>query len=112
MIVTSQPYAIIEKIHKNYNVGDHYPQCRKEPIIHQEKAVLRRLLRVQSLMIQIYYGSPQAFITISENVHIIGRFVETGRSKNKVTTLWCRPYFTDFASWREANYGRIESFTL
>lgn len=80
MIVTSQPDAIIEKIHKKLNRGATIIHNAEGTYNHQEKAVLLTVItraEFNEFKDIMKKADPQAFITISENVHIIGRFVET-----------------------------------
>lgn len=79
MIVTSQPDAIIEKIHKKLNRGATIIHNAEGTYNHQEKAVLLTVItraEFNEFKDIMKKADPQAFITISENVHIIGRFVE------------------------------------
>ena len=80
MIVTSQPDAIIEKIHKKLHRGATIIHNAEGTYNHQAKAVLLTVI-TRSEFNEFKYimrkADPQAFITISDNVHIIGRFVET-----------------------------------
>ena len=80
MIVTSQPDAIIEKIHKKLHRGATIIHNAEGTYNHQEKAVLLTVItraEFNEFKFIMKKADPQAFITISENVHIIGRFVET-----------------------------------
>ena len=80
MIVTSHPDAIIEKIHKKLNRGATIIHNAEGTYNHQEKAVLLTVItraEFNEFKYIMKKADPQAFITISENVHIIGRFVET-----------------------------------
>ena len=80
MIVTSQPDAIIEKIHKKLNRGATIIHNAEGTYNHQEKAVLLTVItraEFNEFKYIMKKADPQAFITISENVHIIGYFVET-----------------------------------
>ena len=80
MIVTSQPDAIIEKIHKRLHRGATIIHNAEGTYNHQEKAVLLTVItraEFNEFKYIMKKADPQAFITISENVHIIGRFVET-----------------------------------
>ena len=79
MIVTSQPDAIIEKIHKKLHRGATIIHNAEGTYNHQEKAVLLTVItraEFNEFKYIMKKADPQAFITISENVHIIGRFVE------------------------------------
>ena len=80
MIVTSQPDAIIDKIHKKLHRGATIIHNAEGTYNHQEKAVLLTVItraEFNEFKYIMKKADPQAFITISENVHIIGRFVET-----------------------------------
>ena len=80
MIVTSHPDAIIEKIHKKLNRGATIIHNAEGTYNHQEKAVLLTVItraEFNEFKYIMKKADPQAFITISENVHIIGYFVET-----------------------------------
>ena len=80
MIVTSQPDAIIEKIHKKLHRGATIIHNAEGTYNHQEKVVLLTVItraEFNEFKYIMKKADPQAFITISENVHIIGRFVET-----------------------------------
>ena len=80
MIVTSQPDAIIENIHKKLHRGATIIHNAEGTYNHQEKAVLLTVItraEFNEFKYIMKKADPQAFITISENVHIIGRFVET-----------------------------------
>lgn len=80
MIVTSHPDAIVEKIHKKLNRGATIIHNAEGTYNHQEKAVLLTVItraEFNEFKYIMKKADPQAFITISENVHIIGRFVET-----------------------------------
>ena len=80
MIVTSQPDAIIEKIHKKLHRGATIIHNAEGTYNHQEKAVLLTVItraEFNEFKYIMKKADPQAFITISENVHIIGYFVET-----------------------------------
>ena len=80
MIVTSHPDAIVEKIHKKLNRGATIIHNAEGTYNHQEKAVLLTVItraEFNEFKYIMKKADPQAFITISENVHIIGYFVET-----------------------------------
>lgn len=80
MIVTSQPDAIIEKIHKKLHRGATIIHNAEGTYNHQVKAVLLTVItraEFNEFKYIMRKADPQAFITISDNVHIIGRFVET-----------------------------------
>ena len=80
MIVTSHPDAIVEKIHKKLNRGATIIHNAAGTYNHQEKAVLLTVItraEFNEFKYIMKKADPQAFITISENVHIIGYFLET-----------------------------------
>lgn len=80
MIVTSQPDDIIEKIHKKLHRGATIIHNAEGTYNHQAKAVLLTVItraEFNEFKYIMRKADPQAFITISDNVHIIGRFVET-----------------------------------
>lgn len=79
MIVTSHPDAIVEKIHKKLNRGATIIHNAEGTYNHQEKAVLLTVItraEFNEFKYIMKKADPQAFITISENVHIIGYFLE------------------------------------
>ena len=80
MIVTNNPDKVIAKSIKNCTVEQPWSTMQKEPIIMREKQSWLRLSHEQSLMIlntSWKQVDPTAFVSVSENVHILGRFVET-----------------------------------
>ena len=80
MIVTSHPDAIVEKIHKKLNRGATIIHNAEGTYNHQEKAVLLTVItraEFNEFKYIMKKADPQAFITISENVNIIGYFLET-----------------------------------
>ena len=80
MIVTSHPDAIVEKIHKKLNRGATIIHNAEGTYNHQEKSVLLTVItraEFNEFKYIMKKADPQAFITISENVHIIGYFLET-----------------------------------
>ena len=80
MLVTSHPDAIVEKIHKKLNRGATIIHNAEGTYNHQEKAVLLTVItraEFNEFKYIMKKADPQAFITISENVHIIGYFLET-----------------------------------
>ena len=80
MIVTSHPDSIVEKIHKKLNRGATIIHNAEGTYNHQEKAVLLTVItraEFNEFKYIMKKADPQAFITISENVHIIGYFLET-----------------------------------
>ena len=80
MIVTSHPDAMVEKSHKKLNRGATIIHNAEGTYNHQEKAVLLTVItraEFNEFKYIMKKADPQAFITISENVHIIGYFLET-----------------------------------
>ena len=79
MIVTSNPDAVIEKIHNKLHRGATMIHDAEGTYNHQRKAVLITVITraefndFKHIMKQV---DPTAFVSVSENVHILGRFVE------------------------------------
>ena len=79
MIVTSNPDAVIEKIHHKLHRGATMIHDAEGTYNHERKAVLITVITraefndFKLIMKQVY---PTAFVSVSENVHILGRFVE------------------------------------
>ena len=80
MIVTSNPDKVIEKIHKKLHRGATMIHDAEGTYNHERKAVLITVITraefndFKHIMKQV---DPTAFVSVSENVHILGRFVET-----------------------------------
>jgi len=73
------PEKIIEKTHKRLHRGATIIHNAEGTYNHQEKAVLLTVItraEFNEFKFLMEKADPQAFITISDNVHIIGRFVE------------------------------------
>ena len=79
MIITSHPERVIEKIHKKLHRGATIINDAEGTYNHQQKAVLITVItraeynEFKHIMKKV---DPTAFVSISENVHILGRFVE------------------------------------
>lgn len=79
MIITSHPERVIEKIHKKLHRGATMINDAEGTYNHQQKAVLITVItraeynEFKHIMKKV---DPTAFVSISENVHILGRFVE------------------------------------
>lgn len=79
MIITSYPDKVIEKIHKKLHRGATIINDAEGTYNHQHKAVLITVItrsefnEFKHIMRKV---DPTAFVSISENVHILGRFVE------------------------------------
>lgn len=79
MIITSQPDRVIQKIHKKLHRGATMIHDAEGTYNHQEKTVLITVItraeynEFKHIMKKV---DPTAFVSISENVHILGRFVE------------------------------------
>lgn len=79
MIITSHPERVIEKIHKKLHRGATIINDAEGTYNHQHKAVLITVItraefnEFKHIMKKV---DPTAFVSISENVHILGRFVE------------------------------------
>lgn len=79
MIITSHPERVIEKIHKKLHRGATIINDAEGTYNHQQKAVLITVItraeynEFKHIMKKV---DPTAFVSISENIHILGRFVE------------------------------------
>ena len=79
MIITSHPERVIEKIHKKLHRGATIINDAEGTYDHQQKAILITVItraefnEFKHIMRKV---DPTAFVSISENVHILGRFVE------------------------------------
>ena len=79
MIVTSNPDAVIEKIHNKLHRGATMIHDAEGTYNHERKTVLITVITraefndFKHIMKQV---DPTAFVSVSENVHILGRFVE------------------------------------
>ena len=80
MIVTNNPDKVIAKIHKKFHRGATMIHDAEGTYNHERKAVLITVITraefndFKHIMKQV---DPTAFVSVSENVHILGRFVET-----------------------------------
>lgn len=78
-IVTSHPERVIHMIHKRLHRGVTSINDAEGTYKHEQKAVLITILTCEEypefkwLMLKT---DPQAFVSVAENVRIIGRFVE------------------------------------
>jgi len=79
MIITSCPDKVIEKIHNRLHRGATMINGAEGTYNHQEKAILITVItraEYNEFKYIIRKTDPQAFVSVSENVHILGRFVE------------------------------------
>lgn len=79
MIVTSKPERVIDKIHKNLHRGVTCVNNAEGTYTHEKKAVLITILTREEypgFKCIMKKADPHAFVSVAENVHIIGRFVE------------------------------------
>ena len=79
MIITSCPDKVIEKIHKRLHRGATMINGAEGTYNHQEKAILITVItraEYSEFKYIMRKTDPQAFVSVSENVHILGRFVE------------------------------------
>ena len=79
MIITSSPEKVIEKIHKRLHRGATMINGAEGTYNHQEKAILITVItraEYNDFKDIIQKTDPQAFVSVAENVHILGRFVE------------------------------------
>lgn len=79
MIITSHPERVIDKIHNKLHRGATIINGAEGTYNHEQKAVLITVItraefnEFKYIMNQI---DPTAFVSVSDNVHILGRFVE------------------------------------
>lgn len=79
MIVTSNPDAVIEKIHNKLHRGATMIHDAEGTYNHERKAVLITVItraEFNDFKLIMKQVDPTAFVSVSENVHILGRFVE------------------------------------
>ncbi|KXT72779.1 Integral membrane protein [Streptococcus sp. DD10] len=79
MIVTSHPEKVIAKIHKRLQRGATIINDAEGTYNHQHKAVLITVItraEYNEFKYIMKKSDPDAFVSISDNVHILGRFVE------------------------------------
>ena len=79
MIITSYPDKVIEKIHNRLHRGATMINGAEGTYNHQEKAILITVItrtEYNDFKDIIQRTDPQAFVSVAENVHILGRFVE------------------------------------
>ncbi|EHJ57028.1 hypothetical protein HMPREF9318_00923 [Streptococcus urinalis FB127-CNA-2] len=78
-IVTSKPNRVIKMVHKKLNRGVTCINDAEGTYNHEKKAVLITIITREEYNDFKYLMSkadPKAFVSIAENVHIIGRFVD------------------------------------
>ena len=79
MIITSYPEAVIEKIHNKLHRGATIINGAEGTYNHEKKAVLITVItraefnEFKHIMRKV---DPHAFVSVADNVHILGRFVE------------------------------------
>ena len=79
IIITSHPEKVIEKIHNRLHRGATMINGAEGTYNHQEKVVLITVItraEYNEFKHIIRKSDPQAFVSVAENVHILGRFVE------------------------------------
>lgn len=79
LIVTSQPDRVIKKIHKQLHRGVTLINDAEGTYNHERKAVLITIITREEYAEFKYLmkkSDPNAFVSISEDVHILGRFVD------------------------------------
>ena len=79
MIVTSKPEKVIAMIHRKLHRGVTSINDAEGTYNHEKKAVLLAIITREEYNDFKYFmrkADPQAFISVAENVHIIGRFVD------------------------------------
>ena len=79
MIVTSNPDPVIRMIHKKLHRGVTMINDAEGTYNHEKKAVLLAIITREEYTDFKYYmrkADPKAFVSITENVHILGRFVD------------------------------------
>ena len=78
-IVTSNPDAVIEKIHNKLHRGATIIHDAEGTYNHERKAILITVItraEFNDFKLIMKQVDPTAFVSVSENVHILGRFVE------------------------------------
>lgn len=79
MIITNQPERVIKKIHNRLHRGATCINDAEGTYNHEKKAILIAVItraeynEFKQIMKET---DPQAFVSVAENVHILGRFVE------------------------------------
>lgn len=79
MIVTSHPEPVIKMIHKKLHRGVTCINDAEGTYNHERKAVLLAIITREEYSDFKHYmrkADPSAFVSIAENVHILGRFVD------------------------------------
>lgn len=80
MIVTNNPEEVTERIHHKLHRGATMIHDAEGTYNHERKSILITVITraefndFKAIMKQV---DPTAFVSVSENVHILGRFVET-----------------------------------
>ncbi|MEW4354768.1 YitT family protein [Streptococcus pneumoniae] len=79
MIITNQPEQVIKKIHTRLHRGATIIHGAEGTYNHEEKAVLITII-TRAEYAEFKYimqkTDPHAFVSVADNVHILGRFVE------------------------------------
>ena len=79
MIITSHPEEVIDKIHNKLHRGATIINGAEGTYNHEKKAVLITVItraefnEFKHIMRKV---DPHAFVSVADNVHILGRFVE------------------------------------
>ena len=79
MIVTSNPDPVIRMIHKKLHRGVTMINDAEGTYNHEKKAVLLAIITREEYTDFKYYmrkADPKAFVSIAENVHVLGHFVD------------------------------------
>ncbi|MBM7641931.1 YitT family protein [Streptococcus loxodontisalivarius] len=79
MIVTSHPDRVVKMIHKKLHRGVTCINDAEGTYNHEKKAVLLAIITREEYSDFKYYMSktdPKAFVSVAENVHVMGRFVD------------------------------------
>lgn len=79
MIVTSKPEKVTKMIHKKLHRGVTLIKDAEGTYNHEKKAVLLAIITREEFSEFKYYmrkADPQAFVSVAENVYILGRFVD------------------------------------
>lgn len=79
MIVTEHPELVIKSIHKKLHRGVTSIKDAEGTYNHQQKSVLITILTQEEysdFKLLMLKADPKAFISIAENVRIIGRFAD------------------------------------
>ena len=79
MIVTSNPDPVVRMIHKKLHRGVTMINDAEGTYNHEKKAVLLAIITREEYTDFKYYmrkADPKAFVSIAENVHVLGHFVD------------------------------------